>query len=111
MKATFEPMTRQPVPFERLISAREELVAAIHAGLTDQDRDFLISVKNQKPHWNLLGLPGIADLPAVRWKLLNLGRMSDQPPRGRRGPLEASLGSGHRIVGGRPVPPLDRRRC
>ena len=72
----FEPMTRQPVPFNRLIGAREELVAAIHAGLTDQDRDFLISVKNQKPHWNLLGLPGIADLPAVRWKLLNLGRMS-----------------------------------
>ena len=72
----FEPMTRQPVPFDRLISAREELVAAIHAGLMDEDRDFLISVKNRHPRWNLLGLPGIADLPSVRWKLLNLGRMS-----------------------------------
>lgn len=75
-EAEFEPMTRQTVPFERLISAREELVAAIHAGLTDEDRDFLMSVKNRRPRWDLLGLPGIADLPAVRWKLLNLGRIS-----------------------------------
>lgn len=72
----FEPMTRQTAPFERLISAREELVAAIHAGLTDEDRDFLMSVKARRPRWNLLGVPGVADLPAVRWKLLNLGRMS-----------------------------------
>lgn len=72
----FEPMIRQPMPFDRLISAREELVAAIHAGLTDEDRDFLISVKNRQPRWDLLGMPGIADLPAVQWKLLNLGRMS-----------------------------------
>ena len=42
----FEPMTRQPVPFDRLISAREELVAAIHAGLTEEDHEFLMSVKN-----------------------------------------------------------------
>lgn len=69
-------MTRRPVPFDRLISARDELVPAIHAGLTNDDRDFLMSVKNQQPRWNLLGLFGIADLPAVRWKLLNLGRMS-----------------------------------
>lgn len=72
----FEPMTRQSVPFDRLINAREELVAAIHTGLTDQNREFLISVKKRQPRWNLLGMPGIADLPAVRWKLLNLGRMN-----------------------------------
>ena len=36
----------------------------------------LVPVKNRQPRWHLLGLPGIADLPAVRWKLLNLGRMS-----------------------------------
>ena len=72
----FEPMARHPLPFDRLISAREELVAAIHHGLTDADREFLVSVKNRRPRWNLLGLPGIADLPAVQWKLLNLGRMS-----------------------------------
>ena len=73
--AEFQPMTRLPVPFDRLISAREELLTAIHTGLTDEDRAFLMSVKNRQPRWNLLGLPGIADLPAVRWKLLNLGRM------------------------------------
>ena len=72
----FKPMARHFLPFERLTGARDDLVAAIHAGLTEEDRDFLMSVKNRQPRWNLLALPNIADLPAVRWKLLNLGRMS-----------------------------------
>ena len=98
-------MTRQAVPFERLISAREELVAAIHAGLMDEDREFLISVKTRQPRWNLLGLPGIADLPAVRWKLLNLGRMSRSRHAAAVDRFETSPVSGNRRVGLRKLAP------
>jgi len=43
--------------------------------LTNAERKFLISVKTGKPEWYLLGLTGVEDLPAVKWKLLNIKRM------------------------------------
>ena len=73
----FREMAREPVPLQTLLDARERLVAAIHALLTEVDRAFLLSVKGRKPDWSLIDLPGIADLPAVRWKLVNLDRMSE----------------------------------
>ena len=73
----FREMAREPVPLEMLLDAREQLVAALHALLTEEDRAFLLSVKGRKPDWSLIDLPGIADLPAVRWKLVNLDRMSE----------------------------------
>ena len=39
-------------------------------------QEFLLSVKRGEPRWELLDLPGIEDLPAVRWKLFNLERMA-----------------------------------
>ena len=73
----FREMAREPVPLQTLLDARERLVAALHALLTEEDRAFLLSVKGRKPDWSLIDLPGIADLPAVRWKLVNLDRMSE----------------------------------
>ena len=73
----FREMAREPVPLQTLLDARERLVAAIHALLTEEDRAFLLSVKGRRPDWSLIDLPGIADLPAVRWKLVNLDRMSE----------------------------------
>ena len=35
----------------------------------------MISVKKGKPKWDLLGLTGVEDLPAVKWKLMNIKRM------------------------------------
>lgn len=45
----FEPMTRQPVPFDRLISAREELVATIHAGLTAGTAGLHTGIQESQP--------------------------------------------------------------
>ena len=73
----FREMIREPVPLQTLLDARERLVATLHAVLTEEDRAFLLSVKGRKPDWSLIELPGIADLPAVRWKLVNLDRMSE----------------------------------
>jgi len=43
--------------------------------VTNEERKFLISVKKGKPKWNLSGLTGVEDLPAVEWKLMNIKRM------------------------------------
>jgi predicted nucleotidyltransferase component of viral defense system len=72
----FAGMTTEPVALADLVQAREDLVAGVHAALTDADRQFLLSVKTGEPDWALVGLPQAAELPAVRWKLRNLDALS-----------------------------------
>jgi hypothetical protein len=36
----------------------------------------LLSVNRCEPDWEVLGLPEIENLPAIKWKLLNLGRLA-----------------------------------
>jgi predicted nucleotidyltransferase component of viral defense system len=72
----FKTMARDPVTLEELLQTREDLIAGINRALTDDDRRFLLSVKGKTPDWSLIGFPQAAELPAVRWKLENLGRMT-----------------------------------
>ena len=44
--------------------------------MTQEERRFIVSVKEEKPQWDLLGVSGIENLPAVRWKLQNIRRMT-----------------------------------
>lgn len=44
--------------------------------MPEQHKRFLISVKGGQPDRALLDLPEAKDLPAVRWKLENLARLS-----------------------------------
>jgi hypothetical protein len=68
----FEGMTEGRVLPDELVAAREALIADIVGKMPDAHRRFLVSFKRGEPQWDLLGLPGIADLPAVRWRLQNL---------------------------------------
>lgn len=71
----FKGMVNEPVELSELISVRKKLVAEIRSSLTVSEKQFLLSFKSINPDWRLLGLPGIQDLPAVKWKLLNLKKM------------------------------------
>lgn len=71
----FVGMTEEDLPQEVLETTREQLIDRLHQGLTQDERDFLLSFKNNKPNWSLLGLEGVEQLPAVRWKQINLDRM------------------------------------
>ena len=75
--ADFQGMRADEVSYESLVQARETLIAAIHGGLTSEEKRFLISMKEGEPDWGLLGVPGVETLPAVQWKLRNIGKMSD----------------------------------
>jgi hypothetical protein len=74
-------MTLIPVTSENLEQARQKLVADLHAMLTDTDKEFLLSVKRGIPQWHLSNHPHAEHLPAVRWKIQNILRMT--PPRHR----------------------------
>lgn len=73
----FANMAEHDVPLEELISVRERLVELIHQGLTEDEKEFLLSFKNRAPQWELLGLEGVSELPAIKWKQINLAKMSD----------------------------------
>jgi len=72
----FRDMILEEVTCEELEETRENLVARIVGELTVQERQFIVSVKEGKPQWELIGLDRVQNLPAVQWKLLNIGRMS-----------------------------------
>jgi len=72
----FRPMTSENVQVADLERAREDLISLIGQELTLQEKQFIVSVKEGTPQWELLGLEGIENLPAVKWKLLNIAKMS-----------------------------------
>jgi len=72
----FSGMTDQAVSYEDLVDARKALMEKIKKELSEEERKFLLSVKEMNPNWGLLGLQGIEKLPAVKWKLENLGKMT-----------------------------------
>lgn len=76
----FEGMTENPVTLNDLTQTREDLIKIIVGQMPEEHRHFLISIKQGKPDWELLGLPGVEDLPAVRWRLENLAKL-DQTKR------------------------------
>ncbi|QVM84543.1 nucleotidyl transferase AbiEii/AbiGii toxin family protein [Novosphingobium decolorationis] len=71
----FEGMTQEPVPLGELIEARERLVRLIVTDMPAEHRRFLLGFKRGEPDWDLLGLPGAVDLPAVRWRQQNLAKL------------------------------------
>ena len=77
----FQGMVAGPVTPEELRIIGGQLVSRLRKEMTQEERKFIVSVKEGKPQWNLLGLPGIENLPAVRWKLLNIGRMTPKKHR------------------------------
>ncbi|MCA0250493.1 MAG: nucleotidyl transferase AbiEii/AbiGii toxin family protein [Proteobacteria bacterium] len=74
----FDGMTETPIPLEALSATRDQLIAQIVDGMPQEHRDFLISFERGEPDWILLGLPGAADLPAVKWRQLNLDKLTGE---------------------------------
>jgi hypothetical protein len=72
----FDGMTAEPVTLDALLAAREVLIAAIAGGMSDEHKAFLLGFKRGAPDWDLVGVQGVADLPAVQWKRINLDKMS-----------------------------------
>ena len=71
----FAGMTVGPVKLDALLAARERMMHELQQGLTKDERRFLLSLVAAEPEWALLGVPHLEQLPGVRWKLQNLGRL------------------------------------
>ena len=71
----FKDMISEDVTCEDLHTTRDDLASMLRGKLTIEERRFIVSVKEGHPKWELLALEGIENLPAVKWKLLNIGKM------------------------------------
>lgn len=72
----FVGMARVDLPLQALEGVRHELLSRLGQLVTDEDVRFLLSFKQGTPDWELLSLPGVDRLPAVRWKLANIQKMN-----------------------------------
>ena len=74
----FVGMTKDPVSYEELEQAREQYIKILSESLTQDERQFLVSIKMGQPDWGLLNIEGIDKLPAIQWKLLNIKKMEKE---------------------------------
>jgi hypothetical protein len=49
--------------------------------LTRAHRDFLLSLVQGDPAWDLMPMRHLRDLPALEWKLMNLARLKKSSPK------------------------------
>ena len=91
-ESDFVGMTTASVSYDDLVQARETLIGKIQKELTAEERQFLVSIKSGAPDWNLLGIEGIERLPAIQWKLQNIGRMEKRKHGEAMKALKACLG-------------------
>ena len=73
----FRGMTESPINLGALIDTREALISTIVEDMPQSHREFLASFERGEPEWPLLNLPGIEDLPAILWRRVNLGNVSE----------------------------------
>jgi hypothetical protein len=76
----FVGMTVSDTSLEMLLATREQLVAEISSRLDETSKLFLRSFHTFRPDWNLIRPPAIRNLPAIRWKLMNLERLQTENP-------------------------------
>jgi predicted nucleotidyltransferase component of viral defense system len=75
-ESSFVGMTNMEVTVEQLMDVRERLFRELPASLDDTEKNFLLSVNRCEPDGGTIGLPGIENLPAIMWKVLNLRKLS-----------------------------------
>ena len=69
-------MTTFDLSLEELIYVREKLINTLLKSLTQNDREFLLGIKQGVVQGEKLYLPEIDKLPGIQWKLMNIDKMT-----------------------------------
>jgi hypothetical protein len=75
MENQFSGMTEEDFSYEEYEIVRERMVRTVHESLTDQDKQFILSVKNLTPDWSIYPFE---KFPAITWKLQNLQKLKEK---------------------------------
>ena len=81
LEKQFEGMSDIPFTYEDYRHARIELIKMVQGGLTDQDKDFLVSFESGTPKWELCTAGDLSAFPSVQWKLQNISKLKSSNPK------------------------------
>jgi predicted nucleotidyltransferase component of viral defense system len=87
----FAGMTAEGVEHDELVAVRKTLIETIVKTMTENEKKFLISIKQGNPEWDLMPVAGIARLPAIQWKLVNIRKMKQEKQAESLQKLQAAL--------------------
>ena len=71
----FVGMTRDTVELDTLMQMHARLIKELPKQLTPAHRDFLMSLVQGEPAWELMPMQHLRELPALKWKLMNLAKL------------------------------------
>lgn len=80
MEKQFAGMSDIPFTYNDFETTREKLVKNINAMFTDNEKRFLVSFEEGNPDWDSVTFAHFAEYPSVKWKLLNLAKLSENNP-------------------------------
>ena len=76
----FAGMSLIPFTYADYETTRTQLIHTINSSWTETDKNFLLSFKKGAPDWELLPIPVLKDLPAIKWKLENINKLIRDNP-------------------------------
>jgi predicted nucleotidyltransferase component of viral defense system len=79
-KNEFSGMTSEPINLDDLLHTQKRLMAELPQALTQNQRNFLLSLAEAKPDWTLLPFKHVQALPAIQWKLQDLSHLKSKNP-------------------------------
>jgi predicted nucleotidyltransferase component of viral defense system len=88
----FLTMTNYEVRLEELTETRDKLIDLINKQLTTPEKEFLFSLKEGNPRYDLMPFNNLDKLPALQWKLLNIRKMDKAKAKIMQNSLAKVLG-------------------
>ena len=82
----FEGMSGERFSYADYEDTREKLIETIPTILTEEDRKFLLGIKNVTPDWSIYDFERF---PTIQWKLQNLRKLKETNPAKHREHYEA----------------------
>ncbi|CAH0442639.1 hypothetical protein LMG9673_03454 [Ralstonia pseudosolanacearum] len=76
----FVGMTLETVGLDLLEATQDRLHRELPAALTENHRQFLLSLVRAEPDWSRMPYEHLRELPAIRWKLQNLEALKKKNP-------------------------------
>jgi predicted nucleotidyltransferase component of viral defense system len=73
----FTGMTDEEFTYDEFEAVRDRMIKTVHASLTNEDKQFILSIKELKPDWSIYNFE---KFPAINWKLQNLSKFKENNP-------------------------------
>lgn len=77
----FKGMTDIPFTYDKFEATRSKLIADVNQLMNEADKRFLISFELGNPQWEGYEFEYFKDYPSVKWKQLNLEKLTKQNPK------------------------------